>query len=128
MDSKQGRKRPVFLNLLQIRLPVTALVSIMHRASGVVMFLSLPLWLCALRQSLASARGFDHVTAYIALPWVKCGFWWLLSAVVYHLIAGIRHLLMDMGVGETLRGARCLSWVTLLLTAGFMIALGVRLW
>ena len=64
-------KRPVYLNLFQIRLPVAGVVSILHRITGVVMVISLPLSLYALQQSLASADEYATVTGYLSLPgWV----------------------------------------------------------
>ena len=100
------RVRPKHLNLMQIRLPVPGWVSIMHRASGVFLFLSLPLVLWLLDRSLYTERGYSWVVSLFAQGWVKlllfAGIW----AFFHHFCAGIRYLLLDCHIGVRLPAAR----------------------
>ncbi|KXU38517.1 succinate dehydrogenase [Ventosimonas gracilis] len=121
-------QRPVNLDLRTIKLPVTAYTSILHRISGVVLFLGLVLLLLALQQSLASEEGFLQVKQYLAHPLAKFVSFGLLSALLYHLVAGIRHLLMDLGLGETLEGGKRGSKAVLVISAVLIVLAGVWLW
>ena len=95
-----NKNRPVNLDIATFRLPITAYVSILHRVSGVVnVFISLVLiWL--LSQSLASEDSYEYVIELINLTSVKVVLFLILANLIYHSSAGIRHLIMDMGVGE----------------------------
>jgi len=121
-------QRPVNLDIRTIKLPVTAYTSILHRISGVILFLGVALLLLALQQSLASEAGFLQVKQYLAHPLAKLVSWGLLSALLYHLVAGIRHLLMDVGLGETLEGGKRGSKAVLVISAVLMVLAGVWLW
>ena len=102
-------QRPVNLDLRTIKLPITAYTSILHRISGVILFVGVAILLLALDASLSSAEGFEEVKAYLNSPLAKLVIWVLLSALLYHLVAGVRHLIMDSGHGETLEGGK-LVW------------------
>jgi len=121
-------QRPVNLDLRTIKLPVTAYTSILHRISGVILFLGIALLLLALQQSLASEEGFLQVKQYLAHPLAKFVSWGLLSALLYHLVAGIRHLLMDVGLGETLEGGKRGSKAVLAISIVLIVLAGVWLW
>lgn len=124
-----AKPRPIYLNLFEIRQPLPAIVSILHRVSGALLFLvGLPLILWALQASLASADGYQRVTGVFAQPLAKLTLLVLVWAYLHHLIAGVRHLLADMHVGLTLQGARQSAAVTLVLAVLLAIALGARLW
>ncbi|MFZ5722647.1 MAG: succinate dehydrogenase, cytochrome b556 subunit [Pseudomonadota bacterium] len=118
-------KRPVNLALGTIQFPLPAIVSLLHRISGFALFGLIPVVLCAWQQSLASPEDF---AALKDAALFKVGVIVLLAGLVYHLVAGIKHLFMDIGVGETLAGARALSAVTLVLSAALIVALGVWVW
>lgn len=94
------KKRPVNLSLTQFKFPMTALVSIGHRLSGFLLFLLLPLILLGFGASLNSEQGFTELSQMMTCPWLKVVVWILGSALIYHLIAGIRHLLMDIHIGD----------------------------
>ncbi|HEC19911.1 MAG TPA: succinate dehydrogenase, cytochrome b556 subunit [Gammaproteobacteria bacterium] len=103
--------RPVFLNLLRIHQPVTAVLSILHRISGVLMILSLPGLVYLLSLSLEDQAGFTRVAALLgSLPMRLLGvlFVWALS---HHLLAGIRFMLLDFDVGITRMTARYTAWL-----------------
>ena len=95
-----NKNRPVNLDIATFRLPITAYVSILHRVSGVAnVFISLALiWL--LSQSLASEDSYEYVIELTNLTFVKVLLFLILANLIYHSCAGIRHLIMDMGVGE----------------------------
>ena len=94
------KKRPVNLDIGTIRLPITSYVSILHRVSGVILFFALAIFLWMLEGSLASAQSFNELGAMLANPICQVIIWGSLAALAYHAIAGIRHLIMDFGVGE----------------------------
>ncbi|RJG09682.1 succinate dehydrogenase, cytochrome b556 subunit [Pseudomonas cavernicola] len=121
-------QRPVNLDLRTIKLPVTAYTSILHRISGVILFLGLGVLLFALDKSLASEEGFEQVKACLASPLAKFVIWGLLSALLYHLVAGVRHLIMDMGIGETLEGGKLGSQIVLAISVVLIVLAGVWIW
>lgn len=91
--------RPLFLNLFQIRLQVAGLLSITHRATGVLLALTLPALILLLEQSLSGVDGFNASRALLQSPLGKAGLFFALWALFHHLMAGIRYLLIDMGIG-----------------------------
>src|SRR3954470_22888383 len=97
--------RPKYLNLLQIRLPIPGVISIMHRVSGAVLFFAVPLLLYWLQQSLASPETFAALQATFANVFVKIIIIALLWGYLHHLCAGVRHLLLDLDIGTDLAGA-----------------------
>ena len=120
--------RPVNLDLTQFSFPLPALASITHRITGVIMFVGLAFMLYALDRSLTSAEEFAAVRELLESPLAKFITWGLLTALGYHLLAGIKHLLMDMDIGETLEGARLGSQVTIVLAVILSILAGVWVW
>jgi succinate dehydrogenase / fumarate reductase, cytochrome b subunit len=98
--------RPVFLNLLQIKMPVGALTSIAHRISGVVLAVGVPAAVYLLALSLRSEEGFEHALAFAGLLPAKVAVILLAWALAHHLLAGVRHMLSDVGIGSPLRVAR----------------------
>jgi succinate dehydrogenase / fumarate reductase, cytochrome b subunit len=120
--------RPKHLNLLQIRQPAPAIVSILHRISGALLFLFLWLFLVGLQQSLVSAESFDQMKAVADHPLVKLVLLALLWSYLHHSFAGIRHLGLDLQLWIQLPGARASAWVVLALSFGLTLVLGVLLW
>jgi succinate dehydrogenase / fumarate reductase cytochrome b subunit len=111
---QQAKPRPVFLNLLQIRLPVAGVMSIIHRATGVVMVLSIPLLIYLLDLSLASPQGFADATALfdnILVKLILFGFIW---GLMHHLLAGIRYLLIDIDIGVEKPLFRQTAWAVII--------------
>jgi len=101
-----NNKRPVNLDIATIDLPITALVSILHRVSGVVLFGAVAVLLWMLDASLTSEQSFVDLKECLQSPVAKAVLWLILAGLGYHTVAGIRHLIMDMGVGETLESGR----------------------
>ncbi|MEG5263602.1 succinate dehydrogenase, cytochrome b556 subunit [Pseudomonas sp. JDS28PS106] len=121
-------QRPVNLDLRTIKLPVTAYTSILHRISGVILFVGIAIMLYAMDKSLASEEGFGDVKAYLTSPLAKLVIWGLLSALLYHLVAGVRHLIMDTGIGETLEGGKLGSKIVIAVSVVMIILAGVWIW
>lgn len=122
------KQRPKNLNLLTIRLPLPALVSILHRISGFILFLLIPLMLWGLSLSLSSPDDFDNLHLFLSSPFMKFLVWGFLSAFIYHFFAGIRHLLMDIHVGDELKSGRLSAQLTMIISIIFIILAGVWLW
>lgn len=120
--------RPVNLDIGTIRLPITAYASITHRVSGVIMVVASFLLLWALDASLSSAEGFARLGELLTSPLAKVVMWGIAVALLYHSVAGIRHLVMDFGVGESLEGGILGARIVFILTAVGAVLLGVFLW
>lgn len=121
------KKRPVNLNLLTIKFPCTAIASILHRISGVILFLCIPLMLGVLAKSLHSEAEFASLQQCLTTPFAKLVIWLFLAAIIYHLIAGVRHIVMDMGIAETLKGGRAGAYIVMILSAILIILVGIWL-
>ncbi len=96
-------QRPVHLDLLRIRLPIGGITSILHRVTGVYLFLALPVLLYLLDQSLHSAAGYAAASTTLHTFWGVLLLFGLIWSLLHHLLAGIRYLLIDVhwGVGKT---------------------------
>lgn len=130
-DSRPGVRRspPVYLDLLAIRQPLPAIVSILHRASGAILFLAgIPLALWALEASLGSPEAYASFASIVSHPLGKLVALVLLWATLHHLFAGLRHLLLDMHVGIDLPAARRSSAIVFVLALLLTLAIAIRLW
>lgn len=121
-----SKKRPVNLNLMTIKFPIAAISSILHRASGFLLFLVIPLALWGLQQSLTT-EGFAWLQRANACIVVRLIEWFLLSGLIYHVVAGIRHLMMDAGHFETKESGPISAWVVIIISAALIIAAGAWL-
>jgi succinate dehydrogenase / fumarate reductase cytochrome b subunit len=120
--------RPVYLNLLAIRQPLPAIVSILHRVSGVLLFLvGIPLALYGLDVSLRSPDAYASFATAMSHPVAKLVALALLWSTVHHLFAGVRHLLLDVHVGIGLVPARRSGAIVLVLALVVTLAIAVRL-
>ena len=122
------QQRPVNLDLTKFKWPLAAITSILHRISGVFIFFGIALLLYFLDLSLESEAGFRQVTDMLANPWVKLLTWAIVAGLLYHLIAGAKHLVMDLGIGETKSGARTGAMTTLVLATVAIVISGVWIW
>lgn len=123
--STQNR-RPLFLNLLLIRFPLTAIASGCHRLSGIFVFLLLPCLIGRLQRSLADETSFAAVKTEFTSLWIKVVIVLGLAALIYHLFAGIRHLLMDINIGESAAGGMASAKIVFL--SAIVATIGVILW
>ena len=120
--------RPVNLDIGTIDLPVTAYASITHRVTGVLMFFASFLMLWALDMSLTSEASFNAVAAMLASPFAGFILWAIASVLTYHALAGIKHLIMDAGVGETMRGGVFAARIVFALALAAAVAWGTLIW
>ena len=122
-------KRPVNLDLSTIKFPLPALTSITHRVTGVILFVGLIFAFWALDASLSSPEGFEavrHALEYNFLA--KLVAWGLLSALAFHFVAGMRHLLMDMDIGIELDTAIQYTKITIVASVVLVVLAGVWVW
>lgn len=123
------KERPVYLDLPRIRLPLPGIVSILHRASGALLFLAgIPLLLYGVSGSLDSPEAYAAMKAGFAHPLAKLVLIGLLWSYLHHFCAGIRYLLLDIHRGIELAPARRSSAVVLVLSVALTLVLGARLW
>lgn len=123
-----NKTRPVNLDLGTIRLPVTAKASILHRASGVFLVAGVAVLLYLLDLSLRDAAGFAEARDILAGPLARFVLWAVLAGLIYHCVAGVKHLLMDLGYGESLQGGILAARITFAVSAVLIAATGVWLW
>lgn len=113
--------RPVYLNLIKIRLPLAGIVSFAHRISGVLLFLFLPFSVYLLDQSVQSAASFDSVNQFLSQPLMLAVQLLVLWSITHHFFAGIRFLLIDAEIGVEKSQARLGSWFVFLAEAATML-------
>ncbi|GBG14622.1 succinate dehydrogenase / fumarate reductase, cytochrome b subunit [Novimethylophilus kurashikiensis] len=126
--NRKDKQRPKNLDLRTVRLPVPALVSILHRASGAVLFLLLPVLLLGLQCSLNSAEHFAHIKEVAAQPFVKLLLLGVVWAFSHHFFAGLRHIAMDFQWGMELTTARLTAKLVLALGLLVTLLIGTALW
>lgn len=116
--------RPVNLDFSTISLPITAYVSITHRITGVILLAGTLVLLWLLDLSLASEQSFNELKETLTSPAITIIIWGISAALAYHCVAGIRHLIMDAGIGETLEGGRLGAKLVVAISAVLIIAIG----
>jgi succinate dehydrogenase / fumarate reductase cytochrome b subunit len=104
---------------------MNAIVSILHRISGIILFLLIPFMIWLLDHSLCSSNSFINLKIYFDSFTVRFLVWLLLSALIYHLLAGIKHLFMDVGLLETIKSSYWSSVVVFGLSFIIIVSLGV---
>jgi succinate dehydrogenase / fumarate reductase, cytochrome b subunit len=110
---QQAKPRPVFLNLMQIRLPVAGIMSIIHRATGVVMVIAIPLLIYLLDLSLTGKAGFAAAADLFDNGLIKLLLFLFLWGLMHHLLAGIRYLLIDIDIGVDKPLFRQTAWAVI---------------
>lgn len=119
------QNRPVNLDLSKFHFPVTAIVSILHRISGVFLFLIIPFVLWGIQYSFESPVHFEYLKDWLTSPLMLFISWVVLAALIYHIVAGIRHLLMDIGLGESLSAGRQGAFWSIGISVVAVIILGI---
>lgn len=135
-----AKKRPEFRNINALtdlptyRLPVAGIVSILHRISGFIMFLLLPFIVWMFDTSISSEISFAKFSAafnvglgFVPAVLVKVVVLGLIWAYLHHLIAGVRHVYMDVNHAVTKEFGKFSAVVTLALSLGLTGALGAKL-
>jgi succinate dehydrogenase / fumarate reductase cytochrome b subunit len=134
MSSAAAKKpRPKYLSLsallFEIRLPVTAWASGLHRISGALLVLPFAAWLLYLLDTaLTSEQGFRHVQSYLSMPLAKLGLIVFIWAYAHHFFAGIRFLLLDLNKGITIQAARASGYVVIVLGILTTVLFAWRIW
>jgi succinate dehydrogenase / fumarate reductase, cytochrome b subunit len=137
--SEIAKERPVYRNIhvteiIKYRLPLAGIVSILHRVSGALMFLLMPLVIWMFDTSVSSQVSYDlFASAFNVGLGVVPG--WLLKLVVlaliwaylHHFIAGVRHLWMDMYHTVSKEQGRSSAVTTLVLSVLLTVVLGAKL-
>lgn len=123
-----NKKRPVNLDLGSLKFPPMAIASILHRISGVVLFLLLPVMLFIFSQSVRSEESFAHMKGMLTHLHYQFALWAFGAAMIYHVLAGIRHLFMDIGFGEHLCAGRRTAILVIALAVILSIFLGIWIW
>jgi succinate dehydrogenase / fumarate reductase cytochrome b subunit len=123
-----NKQRPKHLALHLIKLPLPGIVSILHRISGLLMFLALPLLLLMLQYSLRSIETYTQLMGVLAHPLAKLALLGLLWAFMHHFCAGLRFLAIDLHRVRNLARARASSKVVLVASLLLTVLAGVKLW
>ncbi|HBO15142.1 MAG TPA: succinate dehydrogenase, cytochrome b556 subunit [Porticoccaceae bacterium] len=118
------KKRPVNLDVSTFRLPITSYVSILHRVSGVALFFSVAIFLWLLETSLTSDQGFEWVGNMFGSPLMQFVVWACLSALAYHMVMGLRHLVMDMGYGENFESGQLTAKIAAAVATALILSIG----
>lgn len=111
-----------------MRLPVTAWASITHRATGVFLFAGMAFLIWGLDASLRSPESFAALQDTLTSPLAKLVLWAILAALIYHSLAGVRHLIMDLGIGETLEGGVLGARIVIALAVLLTLLAGIWIW
>ena len=124
-----SKKRPVNLDISTISQPVTAIVSILHRVTGIILFIGLIFLFYAFDVSLESQEGFDHIIDMLQNNFLaKFTIWGVVSALLYHFVSGVKHLFMDLGYFEELASGRQAAIANLAIAAVLIVLAGVWIW
>ena len=108
-------------------MPFTAVLSIIHRITGVIIFFGVPVLLWLFQQSLSSAEGYAQVEQLLSGGFLRFAFFGLIWAFAYHIMAGLKHLAMDLGHAETPETAKVAAALLVIGNILVLIFLGVRL-
>ncbi|HEY6599036.1 MAG TPA: succinate dehydrogenase, cytochrome b556 subunit [Pseudomonadales bacterium] len=120
--------RPVNLALTTIRLPLPALGSITHRITGVVLFGGIAFLLYLLDQSLTSEQGLEDARAMLALPLPKVVLTVVVATLIFHFVAGIKHLFLDFDIGDTIEGGLLATQLTFAISAVLIVIAAIWIW
>lgn len=131
---RKTRERPIFRNigfaqLANYRLPIPGIASIVHRVTGIALFVCLLFVLAMLQMSLKSEAGFEAFRSMVwANPVAKIVLIGLLFAIIYHMIAGLRHMVQDTNAWLDLPTARATAFAVFGLSILVTALVVWRLW
>lgn len=128
LGSGMKTDRPVNLALTKFSFPLAAIASITHRITGVLLFVGIAFLLYLLDQSLTSAQGLEHARVLLTLPLPKVLLIAVVATLSYHIVAGVKHLLLDFDFGDTIEGGRLAAQLTIAISALLIGLAGVWLW
>jgi succinate dehydrogenase / fumarate reductase, cytochrome b subunit len=120
--------RPINLALTKFSFPLAAIASITHRITGVLLFVGIAFLLYLLDQSLTSAQGLENARALLTQPLPKLLLIAVVATLIYHFVAGIKHLFLDFDIGDTIEGGRLAAQLTIGISALSIVIAGAWLW
>tara|TARA_B100000886_G_scaffold293185_1_gene219287 strand:- start:209 stop:580 length:372 start_codon:yes stop_codon:yes gene_type:complete len=121
-------KPPLFLNLLKIRLPITAKASITHRISAVGVFFLIFPFMGAVLIATSSPDGFSYMQDLRNSFFVKTLLNLFIAGLTFHYIAGLRHLVMDFGFWETFKAGSLSAYGTFLISGILITYFSTLIW
>jgi len=122
------KQRPVYLSLTDPAWPVTAIASIVHRITGVILFVGLAYLLWLLNLAVSSPAGFAEAQQTLAMPLPKLALIGVVGLLIYHLVAGIKHMIMDFHIGDSFEAASSAAYVVFAISIVLTVLVGVWLW
>ena len=125
---KTKQKRPKFLNLFRIHLPVTGVNSFAYRVSGALLFLAAPLFIYCFNLSVRDAASYQQLLSLLSMPVFKLVLTLLAWAAGHHLLAGIRFLITEFDIGTTLESAKTIAWVVNIAGVAIFLVCGYLIW
>lgn len=129
MEAKLQKERPKYLNLVKIRQPLPAVISILHRITGILLFFpGIPLLLCTLELMLGSQSDYEKLHSFLLNPVIKGWLLLFLWFFLHHLFAGIRYLALDLHYGIMLSQARASSKLVFVTGIVLTLIVGVIIW
>jgi len=123
--ARRTAERPINLDLTKFTLPFAALASITHRISGVILFVAIAFLLSWFDEATSSPAGFAAVAES---GMVKFLLWLILCALSYHFFAGIKHLLLDFHIADTVESGELAAKIAVGTAAVVALLLGVWIW
>jgi succinate dehydrogenase cytochrome b subunit len=127
-DKTVTDKRPVNLDLGSIEYPLPAIASILHRISGGFLVIGVGVLLWMLDASLASEAGFNEIKQISDSVICKLVVWIVLAGLIYHTVAGVKHLIMDLGYGESLEGGMIAAKSAVGVSVVLIVMVGAWIW
>jgi len=125
---QEGPRNIGLSSIKSYKFPITAISSILHRMTGIMMVIALPFLLWAFAISLSGEASFNSVATLLSSTGVSFFAWLFLSMISYHIIAGVRHMIMDIGFGESMCAAKATSLLVMVLGALIAVFWGVWIW
>ncbi len=119
------KKRPVYLNLFKIHLPIGGVVSMTHRFTGVALVLILPIGVYLLQSSLKNSSGFERATNIFSSVPGRVAVLLAVWLFAQHFFSGVRQLFMDIDIGVEKAAARrsaWLNWLASVVTVSLAVA------
>ena len=120
--------RPINLSLTKFSFPLAAIASITHRITGTLLFVGIAFLLYLLDQSLTSAQGLEHARTVLTLTLPKLLLIAVVATLIYHFVAGVKHLFLDFDIGDTTEGGRLAAQLTIAISVVLIGLAGVWLW
>ncbi|PKF60427.1 succinate dehydrogenase, cytochrome b556 subunit [Psychromonas sp. psych-6C06] len=122
------KERPKNLDLATVKFPITATASILHRVSGIIVFIALAIFLTLLNCSLSGPQDFMRVAGYFDNILIEFVMWGSLTGLAYHAVFGVRHMIQDLGFWEEMDSASLSAKVGFIVTAVLSVLAGILVW